>query len=105
VIGITKYFSQLQMELGLCSFFFFEVSKIQNSTLQKVLKNLVLYQVLCILFIIVHRGQNLNLSILLSQYYNIFFSEKLHTNRIEHCLRCVIFLELFEVFEFEFLEV
>jgi hypothetical protein len=48
--------------------------------------------------------QNLNLSFFLSPKYNIFYSEKLHTNRIQYCLHHGIFSEFFERFEFEFLE-
>jgi hypothetical protein len=51
----------------------------------------------------VHRGQNFNLLFLLSQNYNIFCSEKLHMDSIQHSLNHSIFSEFFKVFEFKFL--
>jgi hypothetical protein len=41
----------------------------------------------------VHRGQNLNLSFLLSPKYNTFCSTKLHIYRIQHCLPRGIFFQ------------
>jgi hypothetical protein len=51
----------------------------------------------------VHQGQNLNMSFSLSLKYNIFCSENLPTDEIQHCLHHGMLLEFFEMFEFEIL--
>jgi hypothetical protein len=45
------------------------------------------------------------MSFLLSPKYNIFRSEKIHTDRLQHYLHHGIYFRFFERFEFEFLEI